>query len=160
MNIFAVESCPVKSAQSLPDKLIVKMPLESAQMLSTAHRVLSGDSYCNSKGMYKTAHLNHPCSIWVRKSSDNYEWLYRHFVSLSMEFEKRYKKQHKSFIDHKDNLAILPYGIQHHGLTKFAQAMPDIYKNQNHIKAYRDYMINEKHYAKWEKGTSKPIWWN
>jgi hypothetical protein len=50
--------------------------------------------------------------------------------------------------------------IKEGNLTEFAQAMPEIYKNpNNHVDAYRKYMIAEKHYAKWEKGTEKPVWW-
>ena len=67
------------AAQNLPDKLVVKMPLESAQMLSTAHRVLDGDDIADELGVYKIAHINHPCTIWVRETSQNYLWLYYHF---------------------------------------------------------------------------------
>ena len=59
MNIFYVHKDPAHAAICLPDKLVVKMPLESAQMLSTAHRLLSGDEYCDERGIYLKAYMNH-----------------------------------------------------------------------------------------------------
>ena len=58
-----------------------------------------------------------------------------------------------------DALAVFPMDIKEGSLTPFAQAMPDEYKSSDHVNSYRQYMINEKHYAKWEKGTCKPKWW-
>ena len=81
MNIFYFYDCPEKSAQAQPDKMLVKMPLETAQMLCTAHRVLDGDEYADKEGLYKTAYKNHPCTIWARESSINYMWLYKHFLA-------------------------------------------------------------------------------
>ena len=97
MNIFYVYPDPADAAICLPDKLVVKMPLESAQMLSTAHRVLNGDDWCDFNGIYKTAHINHPCSIWARESLQNYTWLYYHFYALCQEYTNRYDRQHLSF---------------------------------------------------------------
>ena len=160
MNIFAVETCPEKSARALPDKLIVKMPLETAQMLSTAHRYLSPEKYCVEKGLYKKAYFNHPCTIWARTTHENYRWLSLHFITLCEEYYFRYGKYHASWTKLWDGLKIFPMNIQEGDLTDFAQAMPDQYKNpSNHVDAYRKYMIAEKHYAKWEKGTKKPNWW-
>lgn len=160
MNIFAVDTCPVKSARALPDKLIVKMSLETAQMLSTAHRYLSPNEYCVEKGLYKKAYFNHPCTIWARTTHENYRWLLLHFITLCEEYYFRYGKYHASWTKLWDGLKIFPMNIQEGDLTDFAQAMPDQYKNpSNHVDAYRKYMIAEKHYAKWEKGTEKPNWW-
>jgi two-component SAPR family response regulator len=159
MNIFVVENCPEKSARALPDKLIVKMPLESAQMLCTAHRELDGDEYADKVGLYKRAYWNHPCTVWARESWDNYQWLYKHFIALGDEYKHRYGREHASITKLKDALYFHPDNIEDKGLTPLAQAMPDQYKDDDPIKAYRDYCINEKHYAKWEKGTEKPEWW-
>jgi hypothetical protein len=159
MNIFAVEKCPTKSARALPDKLIVKMPLETAQMLSTAHRLLSPAEYCETNNIYKTAFQNHPCTIWARETHENYRWLLLHFIALCEEYTKRYDKYHLCWTKLYDGLSEFPMNITEGELTPFAQAMPDEYKSSNHVDAYRKYMINEKHYAKWEKGTSKPKWW-
>ena len=68
MNIFYFDECPVKSAEAQPDKMLVKMPLETAQMLCTAHRVLDGDDYADSVGLYKEAYKNHPCTCLLYTS--------------------------------------------------------------------------------------------
>ncbi len=161
MNIFYFYDCPEKSAQAQPDKMLVKMPLETAQMLCTAHRELDGDEYADKVGLYKTAYKNHPCTIWARQTSENYLWLYHHFISLCDEYKYRYGKEHLSYIKLKEALKRLPKNIEMKAVkTKLAQAMPDQYKNNDPIVAYRNYCINEKHYAKWEKGRPKPSWWN
>jgi len=109
MNIFYVDKDPFKAAAMLPDKLVVKMPLESAQMLSTVHRVYNGDAWCDMVGLYKTAHLNHPCTIWARESVMNYKWLYNHFQALSEEYSKRYEgKRHASWVKLSEKLAEVP----------------------------------------------------
>ena len=94
MNIFYLDRDPVIAAQMMCDKHVVKMILESAQMLSTAHRVLDGDEYADRKGLYKLAHKNHPSTIWVRSSLENYTWLYDHMVALMAEYTYRYGKHH------------------------------------------------------------------
>jgi len=69
MNIFYFYDCPTKSAQAQPDKMLVKMPLETAQMLCTAHRELDGDEYADKVGLYKRAYWNHPCTVWARENT-------------------------------------------------------------------------------------------
>ena len=159
MNIFYFYDCPVKSAQAQPDKMLVKMPLETAQMLCTAHRELDGDEYADKVGLYKRAYWNHPCTVWARESSVNYVWLYKHFLALGKEYAYRYSREHASITKLANALSKIPDNININVATPVAQAMPDQYKNDNPIKAYRDYCINEKHYAKWEKGRDKPKWW-
>ena len=159
MNIFYFSDCPIESAQAQPDKMLVKMPLETAQMLSTAHRVLDGDEYADANGLYKTANKNHPCTIWARESSSNYFWLYLHFVALGNEYTYRYDKTHASITKLQEPLAKVPSSIVQGEMTSLAQAMPEQYKDSDSIKAYRNYCINEKHYAKWEKRRDKPTWW-
>ena len=161
MNIFYVNEDPTDAAICLPDKLVVKMPLESAQMLCTAHRVLDGDERADYLGLYKTAMKNHPCTIWVRETSDNYMWLYEHFYALCSEYTTRYGREHLSFTKLNDKLCKLPLNISIAHKTTMPQAMPDEYKCQDPIKAYRDYMVNEKHYAKWNKIPERqPMWWS
>ena len=172
MNIFVTDPDPVISAQTLCDKHVVKMVLESAQMLSTAWREPNdlrssefSSKYADEHELYKTAHPNHPCSIWVRQARENYKWLYRHFVALCDEYTHRYGKSHASarlkgplmWRPFKPS-ALLdaieePYG--------FVLAMPDEYKSDDVFDSYRNYLINEKqHFAKWEKDPSrKPTWW-
>jgi hypothetical protein len=91
MNIFVTSDCPIECARSLDDKRVVKMVLESTQMLCTALNELAGDRICQ----YKSTHVNHPCNIWVRTSYQNWQWLYAHAKALSTEYTKRYSKFHK-----------------------------------------------------------------
>ena len=91
MNIFVTSYDPVACARFLDDKRLIKMILESAQLLSTAL------NECNGPEVYKTTHKNHPCSIWVRQSRFNYKWLLDHFLALCHEYTKRFNKTHKCY---------------------------------------------------------------
>ena len=115
MNIFILDSDPVTAAQLQCDKHVVKMIVESAQMLSTAHRMLDGyvekrpsksgkrmvnywvhpDSNLENT-LYKAVHHGHPCTVWTMESYANYAWHYHHFIALLEEYEYRYGKEHKS----------------------------------------------------------------
>ncbi len=160
MNIFYFYKSPTLSAQAQPDKMLVKMPLETAQMLCTAHRILDGDEYADQEGLYKEAYINHPCTIWARESSANYWWLYSHFIALGAEYTHRYGKIHASVDKLWKPLFTMPKNIFKGAMTPLAQAMPEEYKDEDPIVAYRNYCINEKHYAKWERGRNKPSWWH
>ena len=94
MNIFYLDRDPKIAAQLACDKHVVKMILESAQMLCTAHRVLDGDEPADHGGMYKMVHKNHPSTIWTRTSEMNYQWHWRYFDSLLKEYTHRYGKHH------------------------------------------------------------------
>ena len=94
MNIFYLSSCPAEAAESHNDKHCVKMILEYAQMLSTAHRELDGNV---PDILYKSTHKNHPSTIWTRSSKQHYDWLFRLFRMLSAEYMIRYGKIHKSW---------------------------------------------------------------
>ena len=160
MNIFYFDECPTISAEAQPDKMLVKMPLETAQMLCTAHRIVGSEDYCNKHNLYKEAYKNHPCTIWARECSANYLWLYAHFLALGSEYKFRYGRKHASITKLKMPLVRLPANIKMaYEKTPLAQAMPDEYKHEDPTVAYRRYVINEKHYAKWEKNRSKPTWW-
>jgi hypothetical protein len=178
MNIFYFYDSPSKSAVAQPDKMLVKMPLESAQMLCTAHRILDSNNIIKQPSksgktmvkhyqlpderedlFYPVCHVNHPCSKWVRESSGNYFWLYKHFIALGVEYKYRYGREHASITKLARALYQLPSSIPRTKMTPVAQAMPEEYKNEDPIIAYRNYCINEKHYAKWERNRSKPDWW-
>ena len=148
MNIFYFDDCPVESALAQPDKMLVKMPLETAQMLCTAHRELDGDEWADKQGLYKRAYWNHPCTIWARESSSNYSWLYRHFLALGSEYEYRYGRKHASVVKLEEPLSKMPDNITHTRLTPLAQAMPEEYKNEDAIIArYRySYAITFERY--------------
>ena len=151
MNIFAVNKDPKISAQQLCDKHVVKMILESAQMLCSA--------YPNGDAPYKRAFYNHPCTIWARESQENYEWLLDHAYAMCQEYTRRYGKVHKSIHAIEwcgKNQAKLE--LPKKGLTKFAQAMPEQYKNKCSVTAYRSYYNGEKAgFATWKKRET-PKW--
>ena len=141
MNIFYLHQNPEQAARYQYNKHIVKMILESAQMLCTAHHCIMGS---DADVPYKAAHRNHPSTKWARQSGENYAWLYYHMMELGREYEKRYGKKHLSIIKCEDPLSILPGGILETGLTDMPQAMPDEYKDECSIQAYWNYYINDK----------------
>lgn len=169
MNIFHLDKDPVVSAQMMCDKHVVKMIVEYAQLMSTAHRVLDGEEYydktkndrkikrwkleprAQERLLYKASHVNHPSNIWVRENNNNYRWLYKHFRALCKEYTRRYGKVHLTDQKLSGMLWFSPKNIDQVGkMTKFAQAMPDHCKMDDPVKAYRKYYINEKSYmAKW-----------
>ena len=153
MNIFILDKEVEKCAEYHCDKHVIKMILESAQMLSAVVRLNGHDIG------YKLTHKNHPCTIWARESLSNYNWLVRLTRLLNYEYRYRYDKDinHKSY----DLVKTLPIpDLPDIGLTPFAQAMPEQYKNKNAVKAYRDYYINEKSsFLTWTK-RKKPKWMN
>lgn len=93
MNIFATSPCPVESAVALDDVRVIKMILESAQMLSGAIYVCSGKVHDD---IYKPTHLKHPCTVWATSSSENWKWLYKHTEALCAEYTFRYEREHKT----------------------------------------------------------------
>lgn len=147
------------------DKHVVKMPIESAQMMWTAlHRY--DESLIDLKPsmgrwtdlFYGASHTRHRCTLWCGDTRSNFEWLYRHGLALSQEFERRYYKKHKCYKAIKlawTYRETIPEGE----LTPFAQAMPDEYKVPGDaVKAYRAYYHGEKYkFAKWHHGA--PFWW-
>jgi hypothetical protein len=171
MNIFVLDEQPEISAQMMCDKHVVKMILESCQLLSTAHHVLDGDvvvvdtgkrkyktSICTRKNICKATMINHPCTIWARETRANYLWLWKHAYALCKEYTARYGKVHAMESMLMDGLYNPPANIKKGKLTPFAQAMPDQYKDSNAVVAYRKYYINEKErFAKW-KASSAPEW--
>lgn len=174
MNIFFLHPDPAIAAEMHCDKHCVKMILETAQMLCTAHRVLDGDTVADQKGMYKTAHLNHPCTKWVRAAPLQYEWTYHLFKSLCDEYTKRYDKVHLTDKKFREILSTPPFNINAQVMYMFhdggrpyiladyiqpPQCMPDQYKvPDDAVKAYRDYYIGEKAgFAKWAY-CSTPTW--
>lgn len=154
MNIFYLDPNPILAAQYHNDKHCVKMILETAQLLCTAHHVLDGPK----EGLYKCTHKNHPCSIWVRESKANYNWTYQLFVSLSQEYKYRYGKDHKSFKQLGDILSIAPTNIPSGNMTNPALAMPDHFKHQDPVQSYRNYYCGDKaRLANWTKRDT-PQW--
>ena len=162
MNIFFLDERPDKCAEMHNDKHCVKMILESAQMLSTAHRILDEDDA--HPDLYKIAHKNHPSTIWVRSSKQHYDWLFRLFRMLSAEYSIRYSngefKVHKSWDKLGKILETAPKNIVDNGFVPPPQCMPDHCKKPNTIDAYRNYYMIEKANISTWKYTRQPTWWN
>ena len=149
MNIFVTDPSPQISAQVLPDKHIVKMPLETCQMLSIVcsdkwghgygqlHRI-NGEPYKTEKGAFR----NHPCTIWANESIINTWWLVSHGISLCAEYTHRYGKVHSCEKTILEAGSIIPL---HKPTTpsSFTRAMPDEYKHDTSIDtftAYKNYI--------------------
>ena len=165
MNICVLDECPIQSAQMQCDKHIVKMPLETAQMLCAVfHRHGQGHLV-----PYREVHKNHPCTLWAGDSADNFCWLVQHGMELCFEYTRRYNKIHKCqqvIMDLREtDWGTLQY--QDMEKTPHPQCMPDEYKStelrihSNTVRAYRRYYVNDKKdIAKWEKGRPMPDWYD
>ncbi len=141
MNIFYLHPDPKVAASYFYDKHKVKMILECAQMLCTAHHALG-----NENVPYKKSHLNHPSSVWVRANNENYQWLYNHMLALGAEYTKRYNKTHLTITKCKDILAVAPLNIPTGSFTEPPQCMPDEYKVKNNsVSAYWNYYEQDKY---------------
>jgi len=152
MNIFVLDTNIETCARYHCDKHVVKMILESVQMLCTA---------LNKKGFktpYKSTHQKHPCVLWVEASYDNFTWLKDLALALNEEYRFRFDKQ----TDHK-SIGVLDeisaYRYESRGITEFAQAMPNEYKVPGSaVEAYRKFYLGEKlRFARWTK-RSIPVW--
>ena len=136
MNIFFLDKHPVIAAQMQCNKHVVKMVLETAQMLSTAARAKGHDIG------YKSAYPKHPMTLWVNQSADNFRWAWLHGMSLAKEYTNRYDKIHKSqeILEQLENYAT----GDENNITTPPQCMPDQYKTDNYVTAYRNYYVGDK----------------
>ena len=151
MNIFVVDEDPELAARQLCDKHVVKMILETAQMLCT---VADNQGY---DAPYRATHAKHPCTLWAAKSADNWSWLLQHGLAMCAEYTRRYGRTHKSEAVIMW-CARLNIGFPESGLTPFAQAMPEQYRNECAVTAYRAYYHGEKsEFATWK--SEVPQWW-
>lgn len=177
MNIFAVDKDPYIAAQCLVDRHVIKMILESAQLLSTTHRFLDGEEYIGQSKtgrkakrwrlpderediLYSATHINHPSAVWCRQSNNNYNWLFCHFVGLLNEYTYRYDKTHKcANTNFVADLSQVPHNIPVGPLTPVTPAMPDEYKvGVDSLASYRNYYKNgKKHLHKYTK-REMPEW--
>ena len=160
MNIFYLHSEPEVAAKMHCDKHCVKMILETAQLLSTAHREMTNNEYADKTGLYKATHKNHPSAVWVRKSRDNYQWAYSLLVALCEEYTLRYGKIHKTQQSGivkalKNAPRFMPFKSI---FTEPPQCMPEEYKCEHPVDAYRKYYLGEKmRFAVWNHGNT-PEW--
>ncbi len=156
MNIFYLDENFETAAQMHLDKHVVKMIIEYAQLMSTAHRMLDGEVYIDDSSgrkmkrwrhpndnmdgvLYKASHINHPSAIWARSTFTNYMWLYSLWEELCKEYTHRYGKVHLTQQKLEGILNMPPHNIKDGPLTKMPQAMPDDVKLPDSIDAYRNY---------------------
>lgn len=174
MNIFFIDQSPEQAAKWMVNSHVVKMILESAQLLSTAHRLLDGKEtivYINNRKVKRwilpdtreqylnqVTHINHPCSKWVRETSDNYYWLFDHLVALEAEYRYRYGKIHATEA-RMPWLKLAPDNINAGLITTPPCAMPEEFKiGTDPVQNYRQYYrVGKSHLHKW-KNRDKPAW--
>jgi hypothetical protein len=159
MNIFYLSEDPILCAKYHNDSHCVKMILEYAQLMCTAHReldVISKGSLMDTT-LYKATHKNHPSAVWVRESKANYEFLHKLFSALCNEYTHRYGKIHKTDRTLRKLLYWPPKNMPDGEFTQPAQAMPNDVKHEDSITAYRNYYkVHKDHLAKWK--TTTPTW--
>lgn len=163
MNIFILDWDVKKCAQYHVDKHVVKMILETAQLLCGVHHMTPQvtpqvDPSSHDQIPYKLSHKNHPCAIWARESLSNYLYLCELGLELCNEYTHRYGKRHKSLdvilwcISNRPN-------ILDKGFTEPAKAMPDEYKVKDVVESYRNYYRGAKNgFASW-KMRDIPHWY-
>ena len=173
MNIFILHHNHTICAKYHCDKHIVKMIIETAQLLYTCilisgiighdHSIIN-TAPLNSSGNhgYRPTHKNHPCSIWLRESIANYEWLCNLGIELCKQYTLRYGKIHATQL-HIEWLCCVCPNIPDRNMTTFAVVMPDdckIYKNNmiDPIESYRKYYVKYKIFAKWSN-VPTPSWY-
>ena len=183
MNIFTTNDCPVVSAQEMCDKHVVKMIVEYAQLMSTAHRVLDGKEYEGrtkanrrikrwkhpdknlEEQLYKASHIKHPSGLWCRTTTANYVWLYKHFMASCKEYTRRYGKVHATETKLAEVFKNPPKNLPKGKQTEFAVA---IAANQTCrqipgfdklpvVDKYKQYIRCDKPFAKWTN-RKKPNW--
>ena len=178
MNIFYVDHDPMDAAQALVDKHVVKMILESAQLLSTAHRVLDGveiegKSQTGRKTkrwilpdaresiIYTATHINHPSAVWCRTSIENYDWLVNHMFALMREYTHRYGKTHKCYGEISYMLQSPPKNLKDWDWTPMPSCMAEEYIiSDNPLTNYRNYYrIGKSNLHKWTN-RQPPEWIN
>lgn len=182
MNLFVLDTDPDVAAFYHCDKHVLKMIIETGQLLCTAHWVLwlkhlgkNRDDFrllrdvndfllqnipVDEQPPWKMTHINHPCAIWVRETVSNYSWALRLMKALLLQYKIRYKKAHKSQAVYRWLHQNIPPGIKDESLTDFPICMPEDCKvNEDPVLSYQKYYLEKKSYmAKWKTGKVPP-WW-
>jgi hypothetical protein len=187
MNIFYLDANPKVCAEMHCDKHVVKMIIEYAQLMSTAHRIIDGEQYTDLTAngrriqrwrlpderenlLYKASHINHPSAIWCRENKSNYDYLYQLFYWLCREYTHRYGKIHATDEKLSEHLLQSPQNIGHGEFFAPTPAMPSELKimaktvvagrKYDVLASYQNYYIQEKaSFAKWKNRTT-PEWFN
>lgn len=176
MNIFYLDKDPKICAEMHVDKHCVKMILEYAQLLSTAHRYLDGTLTVGTSSsgrkktsyvlndqrdsiLYSATHINHPSAIWVRQNRANYRWLFELYCFLCREYTYRYGKIHATDTKLSEHLALPPENMPDGNFTEPTPAMPDHYKVAgDSVTSYKNYYLGDKtRMFSWKKRET-PYW--
>jgi hypothetical protein len=167
MNLFVLSLHFKECAEFMFDKHVSKMLLEAVQMLCTTIQLVDPENEIqNQIKIYKMAHKNHPVTIWMRASLDNYLWTLQMVDAMHEEWKFRYnhpaEKMHKSYIVAKFLREYAPSAdkFPQMGLTPFALAMPVECKSDDPIESYRKYYqtADKQKIASWKK-RGKPDWY-
>jgi len=152
MNVFACDPSPIKSAQWLADSHVVKMPLEAAQITSTALRIMGieDDVLC------KATHAKHPCTLVSANDPAYFWWTLEHGFALADEYQARFGRVHGALRRLARVKELVPFAKPEHGPRYFPLAMPDEYKGPDTHEAYRKYLTAK--YAAWGQ-TKRPARW-
>lgn len=154
MNIFVLDKNPIAAAWMVCDKHAVKMPTETAQMLSTVVRSCGYDG-----DVYRASYPKHPCTLWAGRTVKNFSWLVVHGLALCDTYTARYGRRHAA-MDIIETCAKAVPDLPDGDLQPFAQAMPDQYKSDDAVAAYRAYYLGEKRrFATWKAPVQQPAWW-
>lgn len=164
MNIFVVNDDPFLAAKDLPDKLLVKMVLESTQIAATAMsegKLNLGFLTKKDGSPYRPTHINHPSVRWASENINNLCWVVDHGLGLAAEYTNRYEKIHSCQIPLLTAKSLLnQLGARSDLHSDFTMAMPEAYKSDNPVTSYRKY-LHTKGYAKWDRiPESTPEWWD
>lgn len=166
MNIFFLHTNPRKCARWHCDKHVVKMLLETCQLLYTSHWVVDGAlsesapvRVGTTQRGYKSSHINHPCAKWVRASRLHYAWLSSLGLELLREYKFRYGGKSHACAPHIEWLdAHPPIGLLNTEWTEPPRAMPDAYKSGDPVASYRRYYIGEKSHFLAYTRRGRPHW--
>lgn len=156
MNIFVSDANPRIAARNLDSKRVIKMVLESAQILSTVLR----QNGCTEESLYRISHSHHPIVLWTGRTRGNFLWLARHYKYLLLEYSRRYSKSHKTGISlpysmFKELAIFIPDGER----TEFQNSTRDRIRGidythvPNVCHAYTLYLK-----AKWRTDARHPTW--
>ena len=165
------------------DRHVVKMILETAQLLSTAHRVLDGkeiiiEGWTDEFGtrhrkkkllvlddhrdsiLYRATHINHPSAVWCRQSVENYNWLVDHLFALGDEYTYRYGKKHLTIEKLGYMIQSPPFNLKAWDWTPMPSCMDKQYIiSDDPIINYRHYYVNGKSRLKKYTKRRPPAWW-
>lgn len=163
MNIFYTDHDPVQAAQSLPDKHVVKMPVEAVQMLVSAclRHGIQPNVITLAGTVHRGGYAKHPSTLWAGENYSNAYWTWQWGIALCAEYTKRYGKTHFAEGQLRQLIKFL-YQIPNGHLSAPALAMPDECKTTDPVESYRN-CIRTKVADRpmsfvWNKGTPAPAW--